>query len=94
LYACASLFIASMMATTVFLACADRCRHLPDRFDHPRPTVSNPCVGKVFTVDMHHQRDEQAKPGDNVGLDIKGLDHQNQSLEERPCSSTSWRSFG
>merc|ERR1719224_181945 len=26
---------------------------------------------------MHHQRAEQAKPGDNVGLNIKGLDKQN-----------------
>merc|ERR1711953_444562 len=32
---------------------------------------------KVFTVEMHHQRAEQAQPGDNVGLNIKGLDKQN-----------------
>merc|ERR1711904_660230 len=43
----------------------------------PTHTASNPCVGKVFTVEMHHQRAEQAKPGDNVGLNIKGLDKQN-----------------
>merc|ERR1712005_71712 len=43
----------------------------------PTHTASNPCVGKVFTVEMHHQRAEQAKPGDNVGLNIKGLDEQN-----------------
>merc|ERR1719401_1665430 len=43
----------------------------------PTHTSSNPCVGKVFTVEMHHQRAEQAKPGDNVGLNIKGLDKQN-----------------
>ena len=40
----------------------------------PTPTASNPCVGKVFTVEMHHQRAEQAKPGDNVGLNMKGLE--------------------
>merc|ERR1712023_292885 len=34
-------------------------------------------IGKVFTVEMHHQRAEQAKPGDNVGLNIKVLDKQN-----------------
>merc|ERR1711934_694665 len=43
----------------------------------PTHTASNPCNGKVFTVEMHHQRAEQAKPGDNVGLNIKGLDKQN-----------------
>merc|ERR1719464_2535845 len=43
----------------------------------PTHTASNPCIGKVFTVEMHHQRAEQAKPGDNVGLNIKGLDKQN-----------------
>merc|ERR1719213_1223104 len=34
----------------------------------PTHTSSNPCAGKVFTVAM---------PGDNVGLNIKGLDKQN-----------------
>merc|ERR1712048_622343 len=43
----------------------------------PTHTSSNPCTGKVFTVEMHHQRAKQAKPGDNVGLNIKGLDKQN-----------------
>merc|ERR1712100_79563 len=43
----------------------------------PTHTSSNPCTGKVFTVEMHHQRADQAKPGDNVGLNIKGLDKQN-----------------
>ena len=40
----------------------------------PTYTSSNPCFGKVFSVEMHQQRAEQAKPGDNVGLNIKGLD--------------------
>jgi len=43
----------------------------------PTHTVSNPCTGKVFTVEMHHQRVDYANPGDNVGLNIKGLDKQN-----------------
>merc|ERR1712045_157590 len=38
---------------------------------------SNPCTGKVFTVEMHHQRVDFANPGDNVGLNIKGLDKNN-----------------
>merc|ERR1712064_102576 len=43
----------------------------------PTHTASNPCTGKVFTVEMHHQRVDVANPGDNVGLNIKGLDKQN-----------------
>merc|ERR1712110_1008606 len=43
----------------------------------PTHTASNPCFGKVFTVEMHHQRVDFANPGDNVGLNIKGLDKQN-----------------
>merc|ERR1711957_183032 len=31
----------------------------------------------VFTIEMHHTRHETAKPGDNVGLNIKGLVKQN-----------------
>merc|ERR1711939_457424 len=36
----------------------------------PTHTVSNPCVGKVFTVEMHHKRVDEAHPGDNVGKNI------------------------
>ena len=43
----------------------------------PTHTVSNPCTGKVFTVEMHHKRVEEANPGDNVGMNIKGLDKLN-----------------
>jgi elongation factor 1-alpha len=43
----------------------------------PTHTASNPCVGKIFTVEMHHKRVEKATPGDNVGLNIKGLDKLN-----------------
>merc|ERR1719235_1440705 len=43
----------------------------------PTHTVANPCIGKVFTVEMHHKRVEEAKPGDNVGMNVKNLDKQN-----------------
>jgi len=43
----------------------------------PTHTAANPCVGKVFTVEMHHKRVEKAGPGDNVGMNIKGLDKGN-----------------
>merc|ERR1711967_164798 len=43
----------------------------------PTHTTANACSGKVFTIEMHHTRHEVAKPGDNVGLNIKGLDKQN-----------------
>ena len=43
----------------------------------PTHTAANPCTGKVFTVEMHHSRVDQAGPGDNVGLNIKGLDKGN-----------------
>merc|ERR1712137_715065 len=37
----------------------------------PTHTASNPCTGKVFTVEMHHSRVDFANPGDNVGLNIR-----------------------
>ena len=40
----------------------------------PTHTVSNPYTGKVFTVQMHHPRVDQACTGDNVGLNIKDLE--------------------
>jgi elongation factor 1-alpha len=43
----------------------------------PTHTVANPCEGKVFTVEMHHKRAEAANPGDNVGMNIKGLKKEN-----------------
>merc|ERR1711981_1059450 len=43
----------------------------------PTHTASNPCGGKVFTVEMHHKRQESAAPGDNIGMNIKGLDKMN-----------------
>lgn len=43
----------------------------------PTHTSSNSCTGKVFTVEMHHQQIPFAGPGDNVGLNVKGLDKSN-----------------
>jgi len=43
----------------------------------PTHTASTPCTGKVFTVEMHHKTVEQAGPGDNVGMNVKGLNKSN-----------------
>merc|ERR1711916_178859 len=43
----------------------------------PTHTAANKCEGKVFTVEMHHKRVEKAVTGDNVGMNIKGLDKSN-----------------
>ncbi len=39
----------------------------------PTHTTSTPCSGKVFTVEMHHKQVPLAGPGDNVGMNVKGL---------------------
>lgn len=39
----------------------------------PTHTASNPCAGKVFSIEMHHKEHEKAGPGDNVGVSMKGL---------------------
>jgi len=43
----------------------------------PRHSGATPCTGKIFSIEMHHNTHPSAKPGDNVGLNIKGLDKQN-----------------
>lgn len=43
----------------------------------PTHTSANPCVGKIFSVEMHHKRVERALPGDNVGMNVKNLDKNN-----------------
>lgn len=43
----------------------------------PTHTEANPCVGKVFSIEMHHKKVDNAGPGDNVGMNIKGLDKNN-----------------
>ena len=43
----------------------------------PTHTAANSCTGKVFTCEMHHKRCDDAKAGDNVGLNVKGLNKDN-----------------
>ena len=43
----------------------------------PTHTAALACTGKVFSVEMHHKRVEKALPGDNVGMNIKGLEKNN-----------------
>eukprot|EP00172_Hildenbrandia_rubra_P004551 Plantae.Rhodophyta-Hildenbrandia_rubra.ctg940.p2 GENE.Plantae.Rhodophyta-Hildenbrandia_rubra.ctg940~~Plantae.Rhodophyta-Hildenbrandia_rubra.ctg940.p2 ORF type:complete len:467 (+),score=92.31 Plantae.Rhodophyta-Hildenbrandia_rubra.ctg940:2450-3850(+) len=43
----------------------------------PTHTSSTPCEGKIFSVEMHHKSAPSAGPGDNVGLNVKGLDKLN-----------------
>lgn len=43
----------------------------------PTHTSSNPCVGKVFSIEMHHKEHNNAGPGDNVGINMKGLTKAN-----------------
>jgi elongation factor 1-alpha len=43
----------------------------------PRHTDANPCVGKVFSIEMHHKKIPTAGAGDNVGINIKGLTKEN-----------------
>jgi len=43
----------------------------------PTHTASKSCSGKVFSVEMHHKTYPEAGPGDNVGLNVKGLDKIN-----------------
>ncbi|KAF4679023.1 hypothetical protein FOZ63_003860, partial [Perkinsus olseni] len=43
----------------------------------PTHTPATPCGGKVFTIEMHHKREQEAYPGDNVGLNVKGLNKDN-----------------
>merc|ERR1712039_1000416 len=43
----------------------------------PTHTAANACAGKVFTCEMHHKRCDDAKAGDNVGLNVKGLNKDN-----------------
>lgn len=39
----------------------------------PTHTSSNACTGKVFSIEMHHKEHSNAGPGDNVGINMKGL---------------------
>jgi len=44
---------------------------------HTAAAGANSCTGKVFSVEMHHKTVPQAGPGDNVGMNVKGLDKVN-----------------
>merc|ERR1711988_243834 len=43
----------------------------------PTHTAVNPCVGKVFTVEMHHKRLDAGMSGDNIGMNVKNLKKEN-----------------
>ena len=43
----------------------------------PTHTASSPSTGKVFPAETHHQRVDQAHPGENVALSMQGLDKNN-----------------
>jgi len=43
----------------------------------PTHTDSNPCPGKIFTVEMHHKKLDSGKSGDNIGMNVKGLVKEN-----------------
>merc|ERR1712149_118188 len=43
----------------------------------PTHTAVNPCIGKVFTVEMHHKKIEAGMSGDNVGMNVKNLKKEN-----------------
>jgi elongation factor 1-alpha len=43
----------------------------------PTNTSSKPCSGKIFSIEMHHKTHAEANPGDNVGLNVKGLTKEN-----------------
>jgi len=43
----------------------------------PTHTASKSCIGKVFSVEMHHKSVEAAYSGDNVGLNVKNLSKEN-----------------
>ncbi len=43
----------------------------------PRHTETLQCKGRVFAIEQHHKELPSAGPGDNVGLNIKGLTKEN-----------------
>jgi elongation factor 1-alpha len=43
----------------------------------PTNTPSKACKGKIFSIEMHHKSQPEANAGDNVGLNVKGLDKGN-----------------
>ncbi len=43
----------------------------------PTHTKSNPCWGRIFSIEMHHKRVDQAGQGCHIGVNIKGLNKGN-----------------
>jgi len=43
----------------------------------PTHTPANPCLGQVFSIEMHHKKHAEALPGDNVGMNVKKLEKTN-----------------
>merc|ERR1711981_1043058 len=43
----------------------------------PTHTASTACPGKIFTVEMHHKKIESGESGDNIGMNVKGLNKEN-----------------
>lgn len=43
----------------------------------PTHTPNNPCAGKVFSIEMHHKRIDEAHPGDNIGMNVRGFPKDN-----------------
>jgi elongation factor 1-alpha len=42
----------------------------------PTHTESNPCTGRVFSIEQHHKNLAEGVAGDNVGLCVKGLNKE------------------
>lgn len=43
----------------------------------PTHTASTPCTGRIFSIEMHHKQLPQGNAGENVGMNIKGLNKAN-----------------
>jgi len=43
----------------------------------PTNSSAKACNGKIFSIEMHHKQVPSALAGDNVGLNVKGLDKDN-----------------
>jgi len=43
----------------------------------PSDIPNSPCVGKVYSIEMHHKRLEEAQAGDNIGMNVRGFAREN-----------------
>jgi len=43
----------------------------------PTHTSTLACEGKIFSIEMHHKQVGEARAGDNVGMNVKGLKKEN-----------------